>query len=551
VSKRNFTVALVIFAGCLAFAAGKKMTNEEYWADTGLSGAALTALPYFQQANCTNNLKNYRGCISGLSSLASHGKNPLVLVPRWSVASGDIEKSFGPLVFVKPLAKEDVASLSLYKYWQKEKDRRDKVNAGVAALFNSVQRNIADFAQILEFARTNGLNEKPKEASYVAQALNEYLIEAVDPHSHFDTIAGLNSKTDGGGENFYGIGTNMMLVKGQVVVQSPMDGSPALKAGIRSNDIILKVDGQPLGPLTELQSIVSKIRGPLGSTVVLHILRDGKESDLSIVRGEITVKNLTGKILTNDSGKKIGYMKLNDFMDKNACPDMALKIAELQQDGAQDLILDLRGNPGGLMTQGICVGNLFVGDKLIVQVKDLASDQIRPEPSILKKQFTNLPLIVLIDANSASAAEIVAGALQDYGRAWILGEKSFGKATVQQNGPVDFNKKITIFQTIERFYQPSGRTNQIQGIVPDITVPLKPDATEEERFAMREADLYPNAFEALGAPWKQPRPDDVAKISACMAKTGTARQDFAARQKDAIQPDYQILAAEDAASCLP
>ena len=553
--KRIMSFAFVLLVGSLAIAQSQKLTKQQYWANTGLSGADLESLPYFQKDSCTNNIKNFRACIRGLSSLASHGKNSLVIVPRSTASSDEIVKDFGPLVFAKAPDQKSDSSVNIYKYWQTEKARRDKIDLAITRLFqDSSQKNSIDFKQIVESARENGLSEPSKEASFVAEALNNYLIEAVDPHSHFDPTEELIADNAGETEEFFGIGVELALLNGRLVIQSPMEGSPALAAGIHRNDVVTMINGETLEKL-DLTDIVAKIRGPLGTKVVLHILRDGKESDIPIVRAKIVMENVTAKLITNAAGRKIGYMKLRNFVDSTSCRVIAMKIFEYQRSGAKSLILDLRGNGGGLLQQGVCIGNLFVGDKVIVKVKNLQSGEMQSVGTVIPSPITALPLFLLIDAGSASASEIVAGALQDYNRALLIGEKSFGKATAQTPGPVKvngkevFKDKITLYTTIERFYQPSGRTNQIQGLIPDLTVPLKPDATDEERFALREADLFPNALEAIGTPWKQPRPGLIKKIQSCMSKTGSARKEWTAHQNDAISPDFQLLSAEDAANC--
>ncbi len=243
----------------------------------------------------------------------------------------------------------------------------------------------------------------------------------------------------------------------------------------------------------------------------------------------------------------MAYIRLRSFSNIADCAEIAVSLVDLQQKGARGVILDFRGNQGGIVNEAVCIGNLFIGPETIVKEEAIDTKEVR---SLGKKRdaLTDLPMITLINAKSASASELVAGALQDYRRSWIAGERSFGKGTVQ--APQDFAPDgtnrildVQIKQTIKRFYQPSGRTNQIVGITPDFPIDPKPNATEDDRFAIREVDLFDNALSSLGDPWLQPRPARVAKIQACARTRGTA-------QSKASPADYQLSVAQDLLDCV-
>jgi carboxyl-terminal processing protease len=211
------------------------------------------------------------------------------------------------------------------------------------------------------------------------------------------------------------------------------------------------------------------------------------------------------------------------------------------------LVLDLRGNLGGLIDQAVCIGGLFLGREVVVKVKDLDRDSFE-ELSSSKPAATDLPLVVLIDAGSASASEIVSGAIQDHQRGWLLGERSFGKGTVQAN--MNFwNDKIVFYRTVQRFYQPTGRTNQQVGISPDFEVPATPSATEEDRFRLREADIFPHGLGAVGPMWAQPRPEEARKVNGCVAGEKLADKVFAEAKARGHAVDYQLLRAEETLRC--
>jgi carboxyl-terminal processing protease len=214
------------------------------------------------------------------------------------------------------------------------------------------------------------------------------------------------------------------------------------------------------------------------------------------------------------------------------------------------MILDLRGNGGGQLELGRCIAGAFLPAATPVVIERPVSGPIFLEKVLETREepATTLPMVTLVDAGSASASEIVAGALQDHARSFIVGERSYGKGTVQGLTPLKHNSKILKAQTIARFYLPSGRTNQIEGIIPDITAYRVPNPTEDDKLAYREEDLYPNALPAVGTPWKQPRPQVIGKLEQCLS-SGTAGKRFDKAQSEAVAPDYQLIVGEETLRC--
>jgi carboxyl-terminal processing protease len=249
-------------------------------------------------------------------------------------------------------------------------------------------------------------------------------------------------------------------------------------------------------------------------------------------------------------------------MDATACKQIAEEIRRLEAEQVSGYILDLRANGGGQLQQARCIAGLFLGDRPIVGTKSLASQKIDwlralhpnagPElPAIWHfpgfvfdvpskaEQLTQSPVVVLIDAYSASASEIVAGAIQDHGRGWLVGERSFGKGTVQTLLTNQIpGAQVYIGRTTSRFYLPSGRTNQLVGVLPDFEVPFQAAASSLERFAAREADLYPHALISENSVWAQPRKEQVTRIQNCMAS-----------QSSLEGSDNQLLVAQQVLSC--
>lgn len=542
---------LKLLTALLAFSspthATEKKTDQQYWEETGLSREQLHE--FIDDQYCHADSDNFRACVAALTSLGSQSEPALSLVPSALAGDADIGfgpavKSFGALSFVTVKSKEK-SDESLRVVMTRNKANRQRLTAALNELFaqqNGMQ--VIAFNAIRSHIEAAVLSDRSKEAMFVAAALTAAFHEAGDPHAHLSPTQSVEDSTNNANDDFVGIGAELQSVGGKTVVQTPMEGSPAIAAGIRASDVIVKVDGIAIEGM-DLSKVVEKIRGPEGTTVRLRVSRAGQELDFAIVRGKIVQANVVTKLVKRGN-RQIAKIKLRTFMDRNACSVIGKKLAELES-SVDGIILDVRGNGGGLLDQANCIGGLFVGKETIVLVKNLQANTFQRMRSG-QEQVTAKPMVVLINAGSASASEIIAGALQDHKRAWIVGERSFGKGTVQSPDPFLGNEKILFYQTIQRFYQPNGRTNQVAGILPNFEVPVKPGATEDERFALRIEDLFPNALSAVGPPWKDPRAAQVAEMQGCVSR-GQAKALYEQGKNEAIAPDYQALVAEDVLSC--
>lgn len=375
-----------------------------------------------------------------------------------------------------------------------------------------------------------------------ADGMSAFLAAAVDSHARVEPIARMQDEMNDANNEFYGIGATLRLVDGNAIVQQALENSPAQKFGVLANDIIIKVNGVNVEKM-DLKEVVNQIRGPEGTPVTLSMRRKTEMKELTVVRGRIVIENVTVGV-KEILGAKYIVVKLASFVDKFACNTIEKRIAE---ESALDpkiagLIVDVRDNGGGLLQQAVCIGSLFVGEKTIVKSKDLSQDKFETYVGT-RGIVTKLPMVTLINSNSASASEILAGAVQDYQRSWVVGERSFGKGSVQ--APQTLTDKIYLFRTVSRFYQPSGRTNQVVGILPDFEAPAKLGMTADERYSLHETDIFPNALEAIGDPWVQPRPGAVSRIQSCRAKSKKAEAAYRALQSD----DYQMLVAAEILAC--
>jgi C-terminal peptidase prc len=310
---------------------------------------------------------------------------------------------------------------------------------------------------LLQHQRANG-----RGVNWEHRAI-EGMMKALDGNSAFmppHEFREMQEETRG---SFGGIGIRISLEDGEVVIVEPMEGTPAFKAGLQHGDRIVKIDGQPTKGLT-LQEAVRRMRGPVGSRVILSIMRKGaaEAEEVAIVRAKIEIKTVESQILDG----RVGYLKLRGFHE-TTLQETEKALGRLSQQKIEGLILDLRNNPGGLLSQSVKVCNLFVEEGLIVVSTE---GRVRNQNSRFMANgggpYRHYPLIVLINAGSASGSEIVAGALQDLQKATIIGTKSYGKGSVQTIFPLQDGSGLRL--TTAHYFTPSGRSIDHVGILPDI-----------------------------------------------------------------------------------
>jgi carboxyl-terminal processing protease len=318
------------------------------------------------------------------------------------------------------------------------------------------------------------------------------MMNTLDPHSSFMKRRSYEElKVDTRGE-FGGIGIQVSVRDHKLVVIAPIDGTPGDHAGIQPGDQILMVDGVATKDLTMLEA-VDKMRGPKGSKVTLTLVRGNKEDepiDVVITRDIIKIESVRSKML--EPG--IGYVRITQFQEQSG-PDLKAQLEELQKQGMKSLVLDLRNNPGGLLTAAVEVVEQFVPEgKMVVYVQ--GRDGKREEYySHATRTHSDLPLVVLVNQGSASASEIVSGAMQDLGRGVIVGTQTFGKGSVQTVLPLSDQSGLRL--TTAKYYTPAGRSIQNIGITPDIVV--EQDPTHEISAARKKAFALEREQENAGA----------------------------------------------------
>ena len=355
--------------------------------------------------------------------------------------------------------------------------------AGMAATDVAAYRDLDRFMNVFERVRSQYV-DKVDDSKLIDGAI-EGMLASLDPHSSYlaqKDFELLRTQTDG---NYGGIGLSVSMEDGAVKVVTPTEDTPAFRAGIKAGDYITHIDGKLLYGGT-LDEAVAQMKGTPGTSLKLTIVRPGRDKpfDVSLTREMISLKPVKWEVQRN-----VGIININSF-NKNtgdATRDAIAGINKATGGNVLGYVVDLRSNPGGLLDQAIDVSDIFLDHGEIVSQRGREKTDIERYYARPGDLTHGLPIVVLVDAGSASAAEIVAGALQDQHRALVLGEQSFGKGSVQTLLPLTENTALRL--TTARYYLPSGRSVQEGGIKPDLLVPELNDPDYKTRPILREADL--------------------------------------------------------------
>src|SRR5215813_11813968 len=367
---------------------------------------------------------------------------------------------------------------------------------GTPAPSAEISRQIELLSKVLGIVRSDYV-DKPDDEKVVAAAIDG-ILKSLDPHSSYmDAKSYRDMQTTTSGQ-FGGLGMQVNMEDGLLKVVSPIDDTPAARAGILAGDVINQVDGAPVKGLTLTQA-VEKMRGAPGTEVRLEIVRKGKDAplNLTLLREIIKVSAVRQQI----EGDDVGYVRITQFNGRVA-DDLKQAVealtAKIPQDRLKGYIIDLRNNPGGLLDQAVRVAGAFLVGGEIVSVRGRDSDHTQRFNAVPGDLIEGKPLIVLINGGSASASEIVAGALQDQKRATLIGSRTFGKASVQTIIPLgQGNGALRL--TTARYYTPSGHSLQAQGIAPDIEAlqDVPKDVADQQAQLRSEASL-PGHLKAEG-----------------------------------------------------
>ncbi len=352
----------------------------------------------------------------------------------------------------------------------------------------SVYEQLDLFGDVFERIRSNYV-EEVDESALIEAAINGMLI-SLDPHSSYLPPRDFDSMQVQTRGEFGGLGIEVTQEDGFVRVITPMDDTPAMEAGVEAGDFITHVDGEALLGLT-LEEAVDLMRGPVGSEIVITVVREGVDEpfDISIIRDRIRLTAVRTRLEGNTAILRVSTF--NDQTYPNLEEGLSDVIAELGGiENLNGVVLDLRNNPGGLLTQAIRVSDAFLEQGEIVSTRGRNGEDGDRYNATAGDLIDGLPMVVLVNGGSASASEIVAGALQDHRRAVVVGTNTFGKGSVQSVMPVQGDGAIRL--TTALYYTPSGRSIQALGVAPDILVEQRDPVEEtltEDRFTRSEADL--------------------------------------------------------------
>jgi len=343
------------------------------------------------------------------------------------------------------------------------------------------------FSQVMDLVENHYV--KPVTRNELIDGAIVGMLQQLDPHSSFlskEEFKEMQVSTSG---EFGGIGIEISMENGRLTVISPIDDTPAEKAGLKAGDVILEIDGQLTQDMTLIDA-VQKIRGPKGKPVSLTVIHKDQQKPfkVSVVRDTIPIIS----VKSNEVEPGYLYIRLSRF-NENTTIELNQALADYKKGGKQlkGVILDLRNNPGGLLEQAVNVADVFLPSGQIVSIKGKNADQEKVFSAKGDGADQTSPLVVLINAGSASASEIVAGALKDHKRALLVGEKTFGKGSVQTVIPLSDGSGIKL--TTALYYTPNGRSIQAEGIEPDFMVPLQDNGSDGDKLAanhqFRERDL--------------------------------------------------------------
>ena len=448
-SSRRFLLAslsVAVLGGSLLWArhqqkpvAAPVKSADSYWAETGLEPAALEDL--LDSQTCSSSERYFLACANAIVAVANR-YNVTVdqqgnILPAKDGLSQDLSTEKKQLAAWKQFFNEHTSEATKFSFmnvW-------DKLEA---KYIPASQRSLM-----------------------VGMGLNGFISVFRDPHTYLMPVAMFKEVVSRADSRMTTAGVQVGRLNGNYVIRKVLSGSAADRAGLKRGDIILEIDGKSVHPLLQAR-VAEMLKGEEGSKVMLQVSRDGEVIRKKLQRTEIVVPTLTTQVI--DGIKPIAVIGLNKFA-KGSCDRMKEALETVNKSHVRGLLFDLRDNPGGQMEEAACITSLFVGgDKKVFDIRYLdpskkSEEYFGGEPKIFDK-----PIAVLINAGSASAAEIVAGSLRDLNRAVLVGERTFGKGSFQEGEYWTQNKKIALFETKGFYYLPSGRSTQMKGLEPDVVV---------------------------------------------------------------------------------
>ncbi len=536
----------VVFGEGSARAQNAVLQTGEIWYQAGMRLESILKLPFIKEGRCYQNFDDFVSCFEGLNSLLVKAQPKLMLVPaqlRDDPRAGRIVYQFGPFRVVV-VQEERNGQLTPRQHYELSQRRASTRGQHLREIYEQTRRNPVNFEHMFRFsfALLNSIHPH-LQSEYAALAL-EAIYQSTDPHAKLETEAEKNRRIQNANESFIGIGITLRAVENRLIIHAITPNGPAERAGMNALDVLVAVNGQRVMS-DDLRAVNLSLKGELGSSVRLSVRRNGRLRHINLIREDLFISNVRHSI-QEVGEKRIGILRIRNFFDDKLCQSLSEVIQQYETDSVDGYVLDLRGNRGGLLGQGNCVASLFLGKKIVVSTRNLVTGRTTHYIGE-KEQLTQKPIVVLVNEGTASSSEVVAGALQGHGRGILVGEKTFGKGTVQHPIAIrrlfGFTEDVIKWETRERFFTPRGGSIHKVGITPDIRI-VKDVYGDPDPFYLRERELFPQGPDALPQSQARPRSPEMQSLETQVRGRLRARLDSQTTQISALQ-DHQLLAALD------
>lgn len=512
-----------VFVVGLCFSIGARANQELeeekfHWSKTNLS--LQNAPDFFNNEVCFRDARYLRSCIEAIRSLARWSETPVIIqlsqLYRQIDPSAVSQKEIGFLGLFSPkLTRDSAISQSEQRRLARQNSEIERIaiNDFIAKTLATAEssKKMVDFADLFYQVAVHVLPDSTYEAMAVGQALSEALRwQKNDAHLRFTVFELEKKRLESSDRSVVGIGVDISDGGGGALVQSVFDGGPASAGGILPGDLIVEVNGQSLESVS-LNDAVKLITGQEDTPVQLIVIREDQPVEVNLIRKRVVVSNVSAKEIVGIEGQRIGYIRIRHFSDAHLCSSVREKIEAFEAQNVTSLMVDLRDNAGGSLQEAVCLSGLFIGRKTVVNLRAPNTSNFKAHVSRQEK-VTDLPLVVLLNARSASASEVFAGAIQDEQRGVLFGYPTFGKGSVQTLKSTNL-RGISIFETTDRFYSPRERPIHGLGVMPDIESQI-----EEGEFVQRYQDTYADfiEFEPEDAVNSTPA-SEIISVKACMA----------------------------------
>jgi carboxyl-terminal processing protease len=521
------------------------------WAATGLDFSFIEKR--LKTEACYRSETRFLSCMGAVQRLLERGKQRMQMrLPGDGRAETGVTigAQFGSLLLVET---QPLQRTTPVDFAEEVRASRTRLSDWRQLYRTSTEKDI-DFSQLRKWLLAEVVEPKHR-SSYAAAAINGYL-SIEDAHAKIMPAKLVKGEPGGeapgnakaGSSRYSGIGVAVELIGNTPTVSRVLPGGPADKAGLRKHDLLLAIDGAPFEDVS-MQATLNRLRGPEGTQLDLQFKRGQALHSVRVVREEIAVKNVVSSVIDEDVFDW-GYLKVHSFVEQNTCRDVGRELDKLLDEKVSGLILDVRDNAGGRIDQAVCVADLFLDANLVVLELRSISEKRRPHK--MRTRFlkrTGLPLVTLVNAGTSSASEVLAGALRDYRRSLLLGERTFGKGTIQTTRPWDRSGSIMQFSTTARYYLPSGGSVQRVGLEPDLHVPQQPGSDSDRQLVLRLEDLYPTTppSSAPGPLQSRAAPEQLS-LACLTSEAGGGRN----RREDSIDrfADYPLYRASELLSCM-